>query len=243
MTLDERFEQGVLDEGIWFPYYLPHWSSRRETRASFEVHPGLLRLSIPDAHPLWCPDTHPEPLRVSGIQSGNVPGSQAFREDLEIVEPDNDFRGHLPLYGRIGIRMSGEVDGRSMFAFWLSGIEDTPERSGEICVAEIFGVGATGDTARVGMGIRAFGDPQLRGDFTEVTQPIDVSRFHDYAVDWRPGSVTFTIDDEVAKELDESPDYRVILMIGLFDFPARSTSSLSHTPVMEVERIWSRPLD
>ena len=93
------------------------------------------------------------------------------------------------------------------------------------------------------MGIRAFGDPQLRGDFTEVTQPIDVSRFHDYGVDWRPGSVTFTIDDEVAKELDESPDYRVILMIGLFDFPARSTSSLSHTPVMEVERIWSRPLD
>lgn len=29
----------------------------------------------------------------------------------------------------------GSVTERSMFAFWMSGIEDQPERSGEICVA------------------------------------------------------------------------------------------------------------
>jgi hypothetical protein len=31
------------------------------------------------------------------------------------------------------------VSPRSMVAFWMSGIEDTPERSGEICVMEVFG--------------------------------------------------------------------------------------------------------
>jgi hypothetical protein len=243
VTLDERFAQRVLDETTWFPYYLPHWSSRRQSRAVFEVLPGLLRLTIPNDHPLWCPDTHIEPLRVSGIQSGNVPGSQAFRDDLEIVELDNDFRGHIPMYGQIGIRMRGEVSERSMFAFWLSGIEDTSERSGEICVAEIFGAGVTAETARVGIGVRAIRDPKLVGDFTEDAQPIDVARFHDFAVDWMPGWVSFTIDGAIVKEIDESPDYPVILMIGLFDFPARATSSPLHTPVMEVERVWSRPLD
>ncbi len=65
-TLDERFPGDALDLDVWFPYYLPHWSSRAQSAATWEVRDGELRLSIPPQQPLWCPDLHEEPLRVVG---------------------------------------------------------------------------------------------------------------------------------------------------------------------------------
>jgi hypothetical protein len=35
--LDERFPGDALDLDVWFPYYLPHWSSRAESAASYSV--------------------------------------------------------------------------------------------------------------------------------------------------------------------------------------------------------------
>ena len=49
------------------------------------------------------------------------------------------MRGFTPPYGHLEVTMRAAVTGRSMVAFWLSGIEDVPEHSGEICVAEVFG--------------------------------------------------------------------------------------------------------
>jgi hypothetical protein len=31
---------------VWLPYYLPHWSSRASSAATYEVAGGELRLSI-----------------------------------------------------------------------------------------------------------------------------------------------------------------------------------------------------
>ena len=61
-----------------------------------------------------------------------------------------------------------------MVALWMIGIGDAPERSGEICVAEIFGTNVAAGTARVGMGIHPFEDPLLRDDFAEVELAVDV---------------------------------------------------------------------
>ncbi|TDC41143.1 hypothetical protein [Micromonospora sp. KC213] len=76
---------------------------------------------------------------------------------------------------------------RSMASVWLVGIEDEPQRSGEICLFEVFGdaIDRTGPT--VGMGIHPFRDPALRDDFSTPRLPIDVTDFHVYAADWRPG--------------------------------------------------------
>jgi hypothetical protein len=60
---------------------------------------------------------------------------------------------------------------RSMIAFWLSGIEDRPERSAKICVMEIFGTAPQG----VGMGLHRFRDPRLTEDWSVVDLPIDVT--------------------------------------------------------------------
>src|SRR5262245_26297467 len=142
----EEFAGTSLDLDVWFPYYLPHWSSRAAAEATWSVHDGGLHLSIPVDQPLWCPDLHPEPLRVSCVQTGSFSGplgspigQQPFRDGLVVREEQPTKWGYTPHFGRVEVRMRAEVSERSMFAFWMAGVEDRPERSGEICVAEVFG--------------------------------------------------------------------------------------------------------
>jgi hypothetical protein len=220
--LDERFPGTELDREVWFPHYLPHWSSRAEAAATYDVRDGELHLTIPSEQPLWCPGLHEPPLRVSCVQTGSAPGQQPFREGLVVREEHPPFRGYLPRYARVEVRMRGVVDAGSMVAFWMSGIEDRPEHSGEICVAEIFGDALGSGSAAVGMGIKGFGDPRLREEFEAPRLDLDVAGFHDYAVDWTPGALAFSVDGVVVRTLAQAPDYPVQLMIGVFDFPDRA---------------------
>jgi hypothetical protein len=241
LELEERFTGDTLDPDVWFPYYLPHWSSRARSAATYSVRDGELRLSVPVDQPLWCADLHDEPLRVSCIQSGNFAGplgstvgQQPFRDGLQVREEQPTTWGYTPLYGRIEVRMRGVVTARSMFAFWMSGIEDRPEHSGEICVAEVFGDAVRGGSADVGIGLHRFRDPALVEEFSAGPLAIDVTEFHTYGVDWRPGSLAFTVDGEVVRHLDQAPDYPMQLMIGVFDFPAKAAADDVAVPVPQL---------
>ncbi|HEY9412986.1 MAG TPA: glycoside hydrolase family 16 protein [Jiangellaceae bacterium] len=241
LELDERFSGDTLDPDVWFPYYLPHWSSRAESSATYSVRNGELRLSIPADQPLWCADLHDEPLRVSCIQSGSFagpPGSTIgqlpFRDGLVVREAQPTMWGYTPLYGQVEVRMRGVVTARSMVAFWMSGIEDQPERSGEICVAEVFGDAVRDGSAAVGIGVHRFRDPALVEEFAADPLEIDVAEFHTYGVGWRPGSLTFSVDGEVVRRVDQATDYPMQLMIGVFDFPARAADRVAETPVPEL---------
>ena len=92
--------------------------------------------------------------------------------------------------------MREAITPRSMFAFWMSGIEDEPERSGEICVAEVFGSGIHGGSVEVGMGVRRFRYSRWRTTFLLPASSMDVTQFHTYGVEWRPGSVVSTVDGD-----------------------------------------------
>jgi len=130
-----------------------------------------------------------------------------------------------------------------MFAVWLSGIEDRPERSGEICVAEIFGDAVREGFADVRMGVHQFRDPALDEEFSTLPLPIDVSALHTYGVDWRPGSLTFSVDSEVVRRIEQAPTYPVQLMLGVFDVPAKAEAG-GDVPVPElvVSHVRGRPL-
>jgi len=241
-TLTERFEASVLDPSVWVPWYLPHWSSRAASAATYEVGGGRLRLSIPPGQPLWAEGVHETPLRVSGIQSANFSGpvgstlgGQPFLDGQRVREEQGTFWGFTPLYGHVEIRMRAVLSERSMAAFWLSGIEDRPERSGEICVVEVFGRRPHG----FGMGLHRFRDPRLSEDWAVVDLPIDVSAFHTYAVDWRPGELTFTVDGQTVKRVAQAPDYPVQLQIAVFDFPDGSPG-VPPVPELVVEHVLSR---
>ena len=166
----DDFDLDDLDESVWFPHYLPAWSSRQLTRACYRVADSHLSLSIPADRMLWCPDEHPEPLRVSGIQSGSYSGpagsrlgQQRFRDDQVVHEQQPRLEGWLPSSGRVAIRCRMHLSPRSMAAMWLAGFEENPDDSGEICVVEVFGRSVQENrAAEIGVGREAAARPPAR---------------------------------------------------------------------------------
>ncbi|HET8951712.1 MAG TPA: glycoside hydrolase family 16 protein [Solirubrobacteraceae bacterium] len=241
MSFVDDFDGPDLDRDSWLPHYLPHWSSRAESAATYDIDASELRLTIPPGQRLWCPDTHATPLRVSGLQSGVVSGQQPFRAGLEVREHQEAWWGVTPTYGRIEVRARMELSPRSMASVWMVGIEDEPHRCGEICIFEIFGDALDGgSSAAVGMGIHPFRDPALIDMFEAARLPIDVREPHDYAADWRPDRVEFSVDGQTVRTVEQAPDYPMQFMVAVFDFP-RIASHADHVPLFAVDRIRVAP--
>jgi hypothetical protein len=230
MRFEDHFDVTVLNRGVWLAHYLPAWSSRAETEATYAIRDSCLYLTIPPSQGLWCAADHEPPLRVSGIQSGNFSGAvgstigqQPYRTGLTVSEEQETFWGWTPEQAYIEIRARGIVTQRSMVACWLVGLEDQPQRSAEICVAEIFGKAvAAGESAAIGMGLHAFRDPSVTEDFEAVRLRIDVADFHTYAVDWTAEKADFLVDGLLVRSCPGPPAYPMQLMIAAFDFPAES---------------------
>jgi beta-glucanase (GH16 family) len=132
-----------------------------------------------------------------------------------------------------------ELTARSMASVWMVGIEDEPRRSGEICVFEVFGGAIDRRGPAVGMGIHPFRDPALREDFAAPRLPVDVTEFHVYATGWRPGGVDFFVDGDHVRTVEQAPDYPMQMMIGVFDFPARSAAAVNadHVPLFAIDYV------
>lgn len=246
-VFDERFSK--LDPGIWTSSYLPAWSSRDAAAATFAVGPDGLDLSIPVPQGLWCPDLHDGPLRVSAIQSANRSGPlgstdapQPFRDGLVVREEQPTVLGFVPHFGTISVTCAAQLSPRSMFSAWMVGLEDEPDRCGEICVMEVFGDTVADGRAAVGQGIHQFRDPALREDFSAELRDIDVEQPHTYSVDWRRGSVAFSIDGVTTRMADQAPDYPMFLFLGVFDFPDRPGPA-DHVPHLRVSRLAYTPVD
>ncbi len=246
----DDFDGPSLDESVWLPHYLPAWSSRSATAASWRLASSCLLLDIPRDHPVWCAGDHSPPLRVCGIQSGNfsgpagsTAGQQPFRDGLTVREEQPRFEGLLLARGHLEIRCRMDISARSMAALWLAGFEDEPERCGEICVVEIFGKSVlAGESAEVGMGVHAFRDPELTEDWAAPRVPIDVSEFHTYAVDWDAAHAAFSVDGVPVRTAARPPTYPMQLMLAVFDFPEWSSGSDADlVPSLAVDWILFRP--
>jgi hypothetical protein len=255
---EDRFRGPELDPDTWFGYYLPAWSSRERSRASYRVDGNGLTLEVPVDHPVWCAGDHDPPLRVSGIQSGSwsgpagsAYGQQRFREGQVVVEEQPRFEGWLPSAvggrGRVEISARMALSPRSMAALWLSGFEDddAQQRCGELCVFEIFGKDLGPDrspSAEVGVGIKAFRDPALSQDFAAPRVRIDVREPHVYAVEWDVDEAVFSVDETVLRRCPRPPAYPLQLMLAVFDFPQWSVGDDDHlVPGLVVDRIAGTP--
>jgi hypothetical protein len=246
-TQTEHFEGLDLDPKRWVPHYLPHWSSRDASRATYDVAGSVLRLSIPPGQGLWCADRHSPALRTSTIASGlfagpvgSTVGQQPFARGLTVTEEQDTHRGWLLGRGRLSVTARAEVGPRSMVSVWLTGFEDEPNRSGEVCAFEVFGDTVAGRSAGVGAGIHEFRDPALREDFAVTRCPIDVSEWHRYDVDMRADGCTWWVDGSELRTSDQCPTYPVQLFVGVFDFPERGDGA-EGIPVLEVDEISFSP--
>jgi hypothetical protein len=242
----DDFAGDGLDPAVWDPHYLPQWSCRAETEATYAVSGSVLRLWVRRDQPLWCADLHPEPLRVSGIASGahsgpvgSRVGGQPFLDDQTVREEQPRLEGWLPTGGEVTVACRMELSRRSMAAVWLSGFEEEPEDSGELCLVEVFGKDVVpGRSAEVGMGIKKLRDPRLDHDFAAPQVPVDVTDLHEYAVRWDPAGAEFRIDGRVIRTCTGAPSYPLQVMVAVFDFPAWSRGDDDHLePVLEVDWI------
>src|SRR4029078_11713616 len=125
----DDFDAPSLDRDAWLPHYLPHWSSRAASAATYAVEESELRLTIPTGHGLWCEGDHEPPLRVSGGQSGargrphpfrerhvedaRVSAGQPFRDGQVVREPGRTWWGVTPQFGRLEVRARMELSPRS----------------------------------------------------------------------------------------------------------------------------------
>jgi len=250
----DDFDGSTLDTDVWLPHYLPQWSSRAESAATYSVAGSELRLTIPPDQGFWCEGDHEPPLKVSGIQSGvysgevgSTDGQHSFRDGVVVREFQPAWWGWTPEYGLLEVRARMDISPRSMAAVWMVGLEDRPERSAEILLFEVFGDALSSEdgrpTAAVGMGVRAFRDPAITGEFDAPRLAIDVSDFHVYAVEWRPGRVDILVDGENVKTVHEAPDYPMQMIVAVFDFPDKAGSAPpDHVPEFAVDRVRGAPL-
>jgi hypothetical protein len=223
----DDFDGPALDRSVWLPHYLPEWSSRAATAATYAVADSCLGLSIPAAQGLWLPDVEPAPLRVSGVQSGSrsgpvgsTDGQQAVVDGQRVREAQPAFRGHLQDGGRLAIRCAMTISHRSMAAMWLCGFQAEPDDCGELCVVEVFGKDVVpGVSAEVGVGIKAIRDPRLRDDFAAPRLELDVAGFHEYAVSWDADEAVFSVDGAEVRRCAGPPRYPLQIMLAVFDFP------------------------
>ncbi|MFC5142497.1 glycoside hydrolase family 16 protein [Actinomycetospora rhizophila] len=240
---DERFERG-LDPAVWTPAYLPAWSSRAEAAATWSVDGEGLHLTIPPEQPLWCAGDHEPPLRVSAVQSanrsgpvGSTDGQQPFRAGQRVREGQPTVLGFTPGNGLVEVECRARLGPSAMFSAWLIGLEDAPERCGEICLVEVFGDTLVGDRAAVGAGIKAFRDPALVEDFVAEPRELDVTVPHRYAVHRQPGRVDFLVDGTPIRTCHQAPAYPMQLMIAVFDFPDHPAHDPADTPELVVRRV------
>ena len=100
---------------------------------------------------------------------------------------------------------------RSMGALWLAGFEDDPSSCGAVSSASSRSSGSRSrrpGSCEVGIGIKAFRDPELTHDFDSPRLPIDVADFHTYAVDWDSNEAVFSVDGGVVRRCPRPPTTR-----------------------------------
>jgi hypothetical protein len=225
VAFEDDFDGPALDEARWLPHYLPHWSTPDRTAARYEIGGGALRLLIEADQPPWCPELDGD-LRVSSLQTGVFAGSAGskvgqlqFHPDVVVRAPQQNRALLSVHHGLIEARMRALDDPRAMVALWMIGLEDAPERSSEICMAEIFGRDVQSDRARIGMGVHPWADPAITEDFVAEELAIDVRDWHTYSADWTSDRIAWYVDDRLIRVVEQSASYPMQLMLGIYEFP------------------------
>lgn len=222
---NDEFEGPELNTTKWLPYYLPHWSSRKQSIPQYTFRDGMLVLQITEDQQPWCPEFDGE-VKASCIQSGlfagpvgSKQGQLHFNPDLLVREAQTNVQLYTPRYGYFECRAKGVATRGNHVALWMIGYEDTPEKSGEMCTFEIFGQDVSSTSTRVGYGIHPWGDLKLSDEFYQDILAIDATTFHIYAHEWTQTHIDVYVDNQKIKRINQSPDYPMQFMLSIYELP------------------------
>jgi hypothetical protein len=176
-------------------------------------------------------------MRVSNLQTGSFSGPRGssigqhrHRRDLRVQSPQPTRRLWTPSSGLVEGKMRASGDPTCMLAIWLVGLEDSPQDSGEICIAELFGNAIGEKRSRVRLGVKAHNDPRLRTEMIDLALDLDATDEHAYAAEWDAQSVRFYVDDLLVHTVEQTLTYPLQLMVSLFEFPADDERDVAGYP-------------
>jgi len=225
LEFHDEFTTPDVTPNRWIPYHLPQWSTRARAEARRGHEDGHLALRIDADQPPWCPE-YDGGVRVSSLQTGvhagpvgSTLGQHRFNPRSVVREAQVNRITCAPTHGYIELRARAELTPGNHAALWMIGVEDEPERSAEICICELFGRDAAQGTSVVCFGLHPFADPRIVDDFRAVRLPIDIADFHLYAAEWTPQRVSFFVDNQEVGIIEQSPQYPMQLMLGLYEQP------------------------
>ena len=182
-------------------------------------------LRIDDDQAPWCPEFDGA-VRVSSLQTGafagpvgSAVGQHRFNARAVVREAQPDRASCVPLHGYFELRARGPAASHCHAALWMIGYEDAPDRCGEICICELFARDAGRASSAVRFGVHPFGDTRIVDDFRRVELPLDTREFHLYAVEWTAHRLRFFVDDREVGIVEQSPEYPMQFMLGLYERP------------------------
>jgi Glycosyl hydrolases family 16 len=226
LDFNEEFDQSTIDTTKWIPYYLPQWSSREKSLPSYELANGQLILKITKDQEPWCPEFNGG-VKCSSLQTGlfsgevGTPyGQHRFSPLCRVRQSQRAAKLYTPLYGYIEIRAKVVLGPNNVAAFWMIGFEDTPERSGEVCIMEVKGKNVVNSQFVNGYGIHPFADKDLKEEFYEDIIASNPSMFTIYAVKWQPDQLDFYINNRLVRSVKQAPAYEMQLMLNIYQIPA-----------------------
>lgn len=232
----DEFDGPDLNLEKWIPFHFPHWSSRARSAANYIVENGSLTLQIEADQRPWCPEFDGE-NRVSSIQTGmfagpvgSAAGQLRFNKANRVREAQESVRRYTPLFGYFEMRAKAVSSPSNHVALWMIGYEDVPERSGEIAICEIMGGHIGPTSSRIGYGLHPWSDPAIRDEFYEDFLEVDASCFHIYAAEWTPARVDFYVDNRKIRTIDQSPQYPMQFMLGIYERPETPTGAIDREP-------------
>ncbi len=225
LEFHDEFDGLEINTAKWFPYYLPHWSSRAKTAPRHHFENGNLVLKIEKDQSPWCPEFDGE-VRCSSIQTGEFCGAvgskigqHAFKSACVVREAQTNIRTYTPQYGYFEIRAKGLRTSANLAALWMIGYEDSPEKSGEIAMFELAGVKTGSTSSSIRYGVHPWADPSLTDEFYEDAFEIDTAQFHIYGLEWTPTHLDFYVDNQKIRTIHQSPNYPMQFMLGIYELP------------------------
>jgi hypothetical protein len=226
LVFADDFTEPALDPNRWVDHYLPHWTTPDRSAARYALDDEGVRLLIEADQPAWRPEDGG--MRVSNLQTGTFSGpvdspvgQHRHRPDLRVRTPQPARRLWLPSAGLVEVTARASADRACMLGIWLVGFEEgSPEESGEVCIAELFGNVLGAAHSQVRLGVKAHHDPRLSTEIVDLVLPIDATEAHTYAAEWDARRARFFVDDVQVHAVEQGMNYPQQLMIDLFEFRA-----------------------
>lgn len=208
----DEFDGNALDRTKWLPQMLPHWSTIEASVARYAVGGGTLQLRVEEDQSSWRPNAD----IASNLSTGQFDGQFKFDPALRATASVPSFAGYVPQFGYFETRLRACPIAGYHTALWLIGF-DAPA-AGEIRAFELHG-SRMGERTRLDYGILRWSDPTLREELYEDWLPFDARQFHIYGLDWTETHVDFFVDNALVRRIEQSPQYRMQFMLGLYARP------------------------